>query len=469
MNINDSADDAVLTQTARDLFLKHFCRTTDFTLLFSDEYLRSQTQHDADPDWWYQYCCMKVAEPNHERISSFEFQETVADAEARLQVSRAFGARAWTVSVRWEPPTSFTGSLAFCSPTDSLYQANAKDFLNKSKWRPDISHGFAEPIEQNLRPWLFSIDEVVDCLYKCIQDADTAPHGLVLVTGSTNAAKSKIARGIIWKRLMQLVDTKPKRRPHLVTFEDPIEQYFTDEKQYLDLNSGELPFIDYTPRNANNDCKGLEEALSAALRQTPAAFYIGELRESDGIRHSVIFGGTGHMVVATAHAANLVEAVSKILSALEADTPGSRALFVPKIMAVIHLTTLDTMIDGHGEKSPRKVAGIVPSIYRRTSQGMQNLIADGLTSLMPNFPEPQISGQFGSLGRQYFTRILGEPRFCLSETPQTDNSRALVQVWQDVRQLNTSRNNGSLATGVKIATGSRSLIDRALMEDLFGH
>ena len=81
---------------------------------------------------------------------------------------------------------------------------------------------------------LFSIRDICVELYKLIFDRVSLKehlipqHGLIVVSGSTDSCKSLVTRGLIdfyldaRRRPRAIGDWK--RRPHLVTFEDPIEE-----------------------------------------------------------------------------------------------------------------------------------------------------------------------------------------------------------------------------------------------------
>jgi twitching motility protein PilU len=176
---------------------------------------------------------------------------------------------------------------------------------------------------------VFCIRDLVDCLYDRIAEAAEPHQGLILVTGATNSTKSKIARGLAWRMLKKIIED-PKaqdRGPHLVTFEDPIEQFFWKAEHPATGDPDAAPAIDYTPRQRQKDCAELKQGLDDALRQTPAVFYIGEIRDSEEMCQAVEFGGTGHLAIATAHAGNLIEGVGKLLKAVKAANSGVRAIY----------------------------------------------------------------------------------------------------------------------------------------------
>jgi Type II/IV secretion system protein len=459
-----------LEARARKLFESTFYDASDFTIVLPDKLFKDLKLH-----WWYRYCCLKhgpIASDSKAKIrrTSFEFQETVLKRPARLQISRAMDGKAWTVSVRWDPPKDFLKGKPNRKPFDRSAQEKAASLLKRSKWRPQVEYGFAEA-DAVKSPWLFSVADVISSLHARIEEAENPGTGFILVTGSTNAAKSKIARGLIWKRLEAAIKPNAKRKPHLITYEDPIEEFLWPPEQLPpNLERKRQPPLDYTPRKANSDCSTLHQALNDALRQTPTVFYIGEVRNELDLRRAVEFGGTGHLVVATAHAGNLIEAVGKILNAVSAEQSGTRAVYVPKILAVIHLVTLEARIQMTSENEQRTLSGIVPAMYRRSPRGMQDLISDGLVSLMPHYPSRDQASQFGSLGRQFFARELCNARFHRlqkADQPKRGAGQKLLKTWSAIRRGNTREHPGDRKLGT-VYSIEEPLINVALLEDLNG-
>lgn len=227
----------------------------------------------------------------------------------------------------------------------------------------------------------FSIKTIATVLYETLKDTLPRPcgypyklQGLLLITGMTNASKSKLTRALIHTYLND-TDTHTHRRHHLVTYEDPIEDRYLADK---------TP-IDYTPREYRSDVASLEYALlNDALRQTPAVFYLGELRKKDDWASAVEYAGTGHLLVTTAHAGSLVEALGRVL--VGADTPAKRGQISNKLLAVIHLAT-----------GPKRA--IVPSIWLNTPAAVAALTADGLRSVLHR-------QKLGCFGRYYLAKKL---------------------------------------------------------------
>jgi Tfp pilus assembly pilus retraction ATPase PilT len=237
-------------------------------------------------------------------------------------------------------------------------------------------------------------------------------QGLIVITGMTASAKSEVARGLIdilllrrvkklaekwkdlaseWEKTDDADDNRhqPGRRPHLLTFEDPIETRYTESPQ----KARELG-VDYTPREKGTDVMSLEDAVDDALRQTPAVFYVGEVRRAEDWRTLLEFAGTGHLVVTTAHAGSLVEAIERILAAVRAVTPADRGHYAQRLLAVVH----QRLVRATG--SP---PALLPSVWTGNSPGIAALIEDGLASILPHYPttEQQLA-HVSSIGRRWF-------------------------------------------------------------------
>ncbi len=258
------------------------------------------------------------------------------------------------------------------------------------------------------------------------------PSGLILVSGATNSAKSELTRGLIARLIKRQVDVKGERWPHLVTYEDPIEKrFFPDSKTALTHG------VEYTPRQKGVDVGSLESAFNDALRQTPSVFYVGEVREDADWKELMRFAGTGHLIVATAHAGSLVEAMERVFRGMQAKTAADRGQIAARVLAVIHQRKFDLSDDLrkklHSPKfefelsddqrtrlmSPKfefelsdrfQFDVLLPTIWRRTSAGVAALVGDGLGSVLPNRPGVhQSQGGPSSLGRQYFAAALRNP------------------------------------------------------------
>jgi len=266
-------------------------------------------------------------------------------------------------------------------------QANTKMGV-LTKYKPRLKKLAASLYAPSATPnakFPISLQTICEVLFYLLPELrEEHPRGVIVVTGSTNAGKSKIARGLIYRYLQEKISgfeiNKPlkQRRPHLVTIEDPIEDYFfTEDLDDPSPKKAQEYGLDYTPREIGKDTGGLADAFADALRQTPSVVYVGEVRDKDEWKPLIDFAGTGHLVVTTAHAGSLVEAMDRIMQATDATVPARRGQVADCILAVIHLESVPL-----GMTMDKSV--VLPAIWRRTSSGISTFVADGLASIVPN-------------------------------------------------------------------------------------
>lgn len=257
--------------------------------------------------------------------------------------------------------------------------------------------------------------ELYKRLHELIFEGTRNPQGLVIVAGSTGTGKSTAARGIIDEYLYsRITATEVDRRPHLITYEDPIEKRaFDDGVDVIDGVNVPVPFwevaqrngIDYTPRQKRLDVKSLAEAFADAKRQTPYIFYIGEVRHDREWKEIVNFAGAGNLVVATTHANSVVECMKKVFRALEVKTSADRGQIASRFLGIAHLRP--HVVTGEYIRNNETIKfawkATLPALWRKTPQGVKGLVSDGLSSVLPYYlSENDIS--CNTIGRRTFAR-----------------------------------------------------------------
>ncbi|MFO0847835.1 MAG: ATPase, T2SS/T4P/T4SS family [Gemmataceae bacterium] len=310
----------------------------------------------------------------------------------------------------------------------------------------DLIHNKYKP--SNLREdgkhrFWFSVEDQAAAIWTHIRDASQGSHlhGLVVLTGATDSSKSLIARGLI-DLVLQDAKYAARRTPHLVTFEDPIEEYYAglvDEKSlkcwrervmYKVVKAASIPpvlmahylGVDYTPREKGVDVHDLRQGFADALRQTPTVFYVGEIRDAADWPQVLEFAGTGHLVVTTAHAGSLLEALTKLLTATKATTPAARRQCASKLLAVVHLKPLGQPKDA-GQDDRRL---LLPAVWRRTPAGLAGLTG-GLGAVVQTFPDPSRAASGEScLGRRHFLEWM--LRFRYQPLPKHANDQAIGEL-----------------------------------------
>ncbi len=125
-------------------------------------------------------------------------------------------------------------------------------------------------------------------------------HGLVLVSGATGSGKSSTLAALI-----ERINGTEAR--HVLTIEAPIEHVFRPRRAFI------------RQREVGRDTPSFEQALIDALREDPDVVVVGEMRDPETMRLTLAAAETGHLVLATLHAATPAEAVTRIVSAFSAE------------------------------------------------------------------------------------------------------------------------------------------------------
>jgi hypothetical protein len=268
-----------------------------------------------------------------------------------------------------------------------------------NKWSVTFRKKEEYPKKEKQPNYLNKIEHISEVLEETIFDPPPAEmRGLVVIAGRTGSCKSQIVQRLI-ETYLKRPASADRRVPHLLTFEDPLEVDFKFEG--MEVNQ--------TRREKGKDAADLKEAVGNALRQTPAVMFVGETRNPEEWKLLLEFAGTGHLVVTTAHAGSLTEAMGNILQAMKAEEPAARSVVAERLLALIHLKP-----DACGDCNL-----LIPALWHRTPEGVKALMAEGLSSLVPNMPgelgEEQEARFPSSIGRRWFARELlkkaglGEP------------------------------------------------------------
>ena len=126
-------------------------------------------------------------------------------------------------------------------------------------------------------------------------------RGLILVTGSTGSGKSTTLAAMLDYR-------NSNRAGHIVCIEDPIEFLHHHKESIIDQ------------REVGLDTHSFKDALHNVLREAPNVIMIGEIRDRDTMQHALHYSETGHLVLATMHATNTVQAVERMANMFPEDT-----------------------------------------------------------------------------------------------------------------------------------------------------
>jgi twitching motility protein PilT len=141
--------------------------------------------------------------------------------------------------------------------------------------------------------------------------------GLILVSGPTGSGKSSTLAALIQE--INLNDAR-----HILTIESPIEYGFRPHRAYI------------RQREVGRDTPSFEQALLDALREDPDVLMVGEMRDPETMRLTLNASETGHLVLATVHSSNCVEALQRIVSAFPAEIQNNvAAQLADSLVAVI--------------------------------------------------------------------------------------------------------------------------------------
>ena len=119
-------------------------------------------------------------------------------------------------------------------------------------------------------------------------------EGLVLVVGVTGCGKSTTIASMI----QHINET---RAVNIITIEEPVEYHFHSKKSII------------SQREVGLDVSSFKEALKYVVRQDPDVIFIGELRDHDTVLAAIQAAETGHLVFATLHTADTMQAFSRII------------------------------------------------------------------------------------------------------------------------------------------------------------
>ena len=124
-------------------------------------------------------------------------------------------------------------------------------------------------------------------------------QGLLLICGATGSGKSSTTAALI-----QEINRKHAR--HIIMLEQPIEYILPPQRSQI------------RQREVGRDTPSFEQGLLDSLRQDPDVIVVGEMRKPETIRLTLNASETGHLVIATLHSANVVEALQRIVASFPA-------------------------------------------------------------------------------------------------------------------------------------------------------
>lgn len=125
-------------------------------------------------------------------------------------------------------------------------------------------------------------------------------NGLVLMAGPTGSGKSSTLAALV-----QGINESTAR--HILTIERPIEYALRPKRSLI------------RQRQVGRDTPSFTEALRDALREDPDVIVVGEMRSAETMRLALNAAETGHLVFATLHSSNCIDALQRIVSSFSAE------------------------------------------------------------------------------------------------------------------------------------------------------
>jgi twitching motility protein PilU len=189
-------------------------------------------------------------------------------------------------------------------------------------------------------------------------------RGLILVVGATGSGKSTTIASMLDHR-------NALQSGHILTLEDPIEFLFTNKKSIVNQ------------REIGNDSVSLQTALKNALRQAPDCILVGEIRDKETMGSAIAYAQSGHLVVATLHANNSYQALTRIINFFPIETRQSLLPDIASTLKAIVSQRLVRSIDG-GRRAAVEVMLNTRHIAELIEQGEVSAIKDAMEkSLSP--------------------------------------------------------------------------------------
>lgn len=130
-------------------------------------------------------------------------------------------------------------------------------------------------------------------LHPSLQQIGELKNGLVLICGTTGCGKTTTIAAI-------LEEINRSRFAHIVTIEDPVEYRFISKQSFIQQ------------REVGTHVPNFRQGLLDVLREDPDVIVVGELREPETIRLTINAAESGHLVIASIHAAQAEDAIYRI-------------------------------------------------------------------------------------------------------------------------------------------------------------
>jgi defect-in-organelle-trafficking protein DotB len=127
-------------------------------------------------------------------------------------------------------------------------------------------------------------------------------QGIIIITGPTGSGKSTLLAANI-RNIIENPDREQSKK--IVTYEAPIEFVYDEINKYNNIIS---------QTEIGTHLKTWDDAIESAMRRKPNIILIGESRDPETIRNSILASQTGHLLYTTAHTNGVAETVRRMIN-----------------------------------------------------------------------------------------------------------------------------------------------------------
>ncbi len=167
------------------------------------------------------------------------------------------------------------------------------DMQNRFRINVHQQKGFTEATLRLINTKISSFEELN--LPEAIKDLAGLKDGLILIAGPTGSGKTTTIAAMI-----EYINHE--RKSVIITLERPIEYVYPYEKSIV------------KQREVGIDTFSFSAALKSTLRQDPNVIVVGELDDVETVRTAIIAAESGHLVIASFHAPNTIQAIDRLVS-----------------------------------------------------------------------------------------------------------------------------------------------------------
>ncbi|MEJ2565811.1 MAG: PilT/PilU family type 4a pilus ATPase [Gammaproteobacteria bacterium] len=190
-----------------------------------------------------------------------------------------------------------------------------------------------------------------------LAELSMAKRGLILMVGATAMGKSTTLAAMVGYRNRNSCG-------HIVCVEDPIEFVHQPDGCII------------TQREVGIDTESFEAALRNALRQAPDVILLGEIRTREAMELALAFAETGHLCLATLHAANAAQALDRVVHLFPRDRRDHLLLDLSLNLKAVLAQRLIPRMDGNGRRVALEVLFNTPLAADTIRRGDTHLLKD---------------------------------------------------------------------------------------------